>query len=79
MADVWQEEIGNPHGVKGILATPEEDDEPEVTLFGVGPPVMTTKEIMMPHLTVKKAMGVHIHLEDLGVFRALWDLTDLGH
>ena len=43
MADVWQEEIGNPHGVKGILATPEEDDEPEVTLFGVGPPVMTNK------------------------------------
>ena len=37
MANVGQGEIGNPHGVEGILALSKEDDDPEVTLVGVAP------------------------------------------
>ena len=69
MANVRQGHIGDPHGVEGILASPEEDGDPEVTLVGVGPPVMAMKEMRMSPLTVKKAMGVHIDLGDLGVLR----------
>ena len=37
MADAGQGEIEYPQGVEGIIASPEEDDDPEVTLVGVDP------------------------------------------
>ena len=61
-----QGEIRDLYGVEGNLAPPEQDDDSEVTLVGVSPPVMTMKEMMMPPQTVKMAMGSHIDLEDLG-------------
>ena len=48
MANVGQEELGDPHGVEGILAPPEEDENPEVTLVGAGHPGMTMKMRMPP-------------------------------
>ena len=36
MADLGQGEIGDPYGTEGILAPSEENNDPEVTLVGVG-------------------------------------------
>ena len=56
IANVGQGEIEDPHGVEGILTPPEEDDDPEVTLVGVDPPVMTMIYMMMAPPTVKIQM-----------------------
>ena len=79
LANVKQGEIGDSLGVEGILFPPVEDDDPEVTLIGVGSPVMTMKEMMLPPQTVKMIIGAHIYLEDLWILKTLRDLTDLGH
>ena len=57
MADEGQGEIGEPHGVKVIIASQEEDDDPEVTLGDGGSPVMTMQKKVMLHQTVKIVMG----------------------
>ena len=79
MANVGQGEIGDPHGVEGILSPHEEDDYPEVTFVGMDPLVMTAKKMMMPPQTVKMAMGAHIYLQHLEVVQIFWNLTDLEH
>ena len=71
MASVGQGEIGDHCGVEGILAPPEVDDDPQVTLEGVGPPVMIMKEMRMCPMTLKMAVGAHIDLEELGVLSTL--------
>ena len=55
MVNVGQGEVGDPHGVESVPVPPEENDDPEVNLGDVGPPVMTTKEMMMSLLTEKMA------------------------
>ena len=42
MADVFM--IGDPFGVEGFIASQEDVDDPEVSLGGGGPPVMSMKE-----------------------------------
>ena len=71
MANMGLVQIGDPLQVEGIPSSPEEDDDTEVTLIGVGPLVMKMKEMMMPLHTVKMAIGAHIDLGDLGVLRTL--------
>ena len=87
MADVGQGEIGDYHGVQGIITPPQEEDyDSEVTLSSDSPPVMTMKKMVMLPLTVKMAIGAlfsqtlppaYIDLQHIGVLRTLWDLTDL--
>ena len=71
MANVGQGEIGDPHGVEGILFDPGKDGDSEVPFVGVGPPVMTMKEMRMPYLTVIMAKGIHIDLGHLEVLMTL--------
>ena len=37
------------------------------------------KEMMTSINILKMAIGAHIELEDLGILRTLWHLTDLSH
>ena len=65
MANVGQRETGDPHGVEGIFAPPEEDDDPEVTLVGVGLPSNDNEGDEDAPLTMKMAVGICIDQGDL--------------
>ena len=54
---MWNEERWEiPMEFGDILAHPEENDDPEVTLIGIGLPVMAMKEVMVPPQTGKMAV-----------------------